>query len=89
MAKEIPTIGLDYVFTFGKHKGEDFKTVCKKDSQYIQWCEDNRILILDYKCLVMFRKYYKRPSYGGGYLDDDDASEMDFCMGLSGGGQGW
>ena len=78
------------IFTFGKHKGEDIDTVIKKDTQYVQWCVENHIINIESKEL---QKAFKAQcvlhsfAYGSGY-DEDDA-EMDFCMGLGGGAQGW
>lgn len=35
--KEYP----NYVFNFGKHKGESFENVLRYDSEYIYWCISN------------------------------------------------
>lgn len=31
----------EYVFTFGKYKGDFYGDVREKDCTYIQWCDDN------------------------------------------------
>lgn len=49
--KEIPKLE-DYVFTFGKHKGEGIIGVSKRDSNYIEWAKDN-ITIEPLKTLLM------------------------------------
>ena len=33
--------GKDYIFYFGKYKGETLKDVAAKDSEYIVWCIEN------------------------------------------------
>lgn len=49
--KEIPKLE-DYVFTFGKHKGEGIIGVSKRDPNYIEWAKDN-ITIEPLKTLLM------------------------------------
>lgn len=79
---------LSSVLNFGKHKNKTIEWVKNYDKQYIDWLLANDIITLhpDTK-----REVDKIPSrrirYYGGY-DEDDA-EMDFCLGLSGGAQGW
>ena len=34
-------LGLDYIFTFGKHKDEYIRDVLETDPSYIIWCNDN------------------------------------------------
>jgi len=34
-------LGLDYIFTFGKHKDEYIRDVLETDPSYIIWCADN------------------------------------------------
>ena len=34
-------IGDDYIFGFGKHKGEKILDVMDYDPQYVKWCNEN------------------------------------------------
>ena len=40
ISKSKDVIGLDYVFTFGKHNDELLEEVLKTDPEYIIWCSD-------------------------------------------------
>lgn len=34
-------IKINYVFTFGKHKGKSIREVIEKDPSYVPWCVQN------------------------------------------------
>lgn len=37
-------VGLEYVFTFGKHKGISVKEIAQEDPDYLVWCQGKKIL---------------------------------------------
>ena len=80
----------DNTFLFGKYKGEKIITIIKRDAQYVHWCIENNIIELKNKELqdTYEIQYDIQRAYRRGY-DEEDEAEMDFCMGLSGGAQGW
>jgi hypothetical protein len=58
-------IGHDYVFTFGKYKGQSISQVLKKECAYIIWCSkkfDWFELERDVKIDVIFNIISEKPS---------------------------
>ena len=80
--------------TFGRYKGKTIDWNRGFDVQYLIWAEREGIITFHPKtkgCILddysKYNRYYNRYYYDRGY-DEDDA-ELDFCLGLSGGAQGW
>ena len=49
-------LGLDSVFIFGKHKGDQVEDVIEDDPGYIEWCCDNEVVIFDEETLELISK---------------------------------
>ena len=76
--------------TFGRYKGKTIDWIRGFDAQYLIWAEREGIITFNpntKRCIPDDYPKYHRYYYGRGY-DEDDA-ELDFCLGLSGGAQGW
>lgn len=76
--------------TFGRYKGKTIDWIRGFDVQYLIWAEREGIITFHPKtkgCILDDYSKYNRYYYDRGY-DEDDA-ELDFCLGLSGGAQGW
>ena len=43
----VPVRGLNYLLTFGKHKGLTIGQVIYREPSYIEWCINERIFVLD------------------------------------------
>jgi len=80
--------------TFGKYKGKTIEDILKINPQYIKWLKDEQIVeitdLTDFELsALIIRCEDKRRYYAHERECDDYDSEMDFCLGLSGGAQGW
>lgn len=77
--------------TFGRYKGKTIDWIRGLDAQYLIWAEREGIITFHpntKRCIPDdYPKYHRNYYYCRGY-DEDDA-ELDFCLGLSGGAQGW
>lgn len=90
----------DTILWFGKHKGMSIKECISEYPFYIKWCLENDIIKLDkpatkhFKCMLTKRQNQydeaKQKRYHNRYYSNWDIDEdMDWCLGLSGGAQGW
>lgn len=85
----------DTILWFGKHKGMTIKECISEFPFYIKWCLENNIIQLDkpamthFKCTLTKRQNQcnKNKHYHMHYWTFDE--DMDWCLGLDGGAQGW
>lgn len=49
-------ISLEYIFTFGKYKGQQFEDICHDDPNYIEYLIDNDIVDLDEEAMEFVTK---------------------------------
>ena len=51
-----PTLGLDDLFPFGKHEGEQVEDVIHDDPSYIEWMVTNEVFEFDNEALELITK---------------------------------
>lgn len=76
--------------TFGRYKGKTIDCIRGFDAQYLIWAEREGIITFHTNTKRCIPDDY--PKYHSNYYDrgyDEDDAELDFCLGLSGGAQGW